>query len=194
MNNKDFININYLKHGNKKQQNSYKVLKELDIFNVLRKFNPILVGTIPINIDIENSDLDIVCEVYDFKEFQKTVEDRYSIFSKFHISNNSTDNETILTINFYVEDIEIEIYAQSLSSCKQNGYRHMVVEDRILRLGGERTREEIVILKKSGLKTEPAFAKHLGLDGNPYDELLRLEECSDEEIKNMLNMIFSNKH
>ncbi|MGN9162639.1 DUF4269 domain-containing protein [Clostridium sulfidigenes] len=194
MNNKDFININYLKHGNKKQQNSYKVLKELDIFNVLRKFNPILVGTIPINIDIENSDLDIVCEVYDFKEFQKRVEDRYFMFSKFHISNNSTDNETILTVNFYVEDIEIEIYAQSLDSCKQNGYRHMVVEDRILRLGGERTREEVVILKKNGLKTEPAFAKHLGLDGNPYDELLRLEECSDEEIKNMLNMIFSNKH
>ncbi len=119
MKNKDFINIDYLKHGNIKQQNAYKVLKEIDIFNVLRKFNPILVGTIPINIDIENSDLDIVCEVYDFKEFQKIVEDRYSMFSKFHISNNSTDNETILTINFYVNDIEIEIYAQSLDSCKQ---------------------------------------------------------------------------
>ncbi len=189
MNNKDFININYLKHGNKKQKNAYKVLKELDIFNVLRKFNPILVGTIPININIENSDLDIVCEVYDFKEFQKIVEDRYSMFSKFHISNNSTDNETILTINFYVKDIEIEIYAQSLDSCKQNGYRHMVVEDRILRLGGERTREEIVILKKSGLKTEPAFAKYLGIYGNPYDELLKLEEYNDKKIRDMLDNI-----
>lgn len=189
MKNKDFTNINYLKQGNIKQQNAYKVLKELDIFNVLRKFDPILVGTIPINIDIENSDLDIVCEVYDFKEFQKIVENKYSMFSKFHISNNSTDNETILTVNFYVEDIEIEIYAQSLNSCKQNGYRHMVVEDRILRLGGERTREEIVILKKSGLKTEPAFAKYLGIDGNPYDELLKLEEYSDKKIRDMLDNI-----
>ncbi len=171
MKNKDFININYLKHGNKKQQNSYKVLKELDIFNVLRKFNPILVGTIPI------------------KEFQKIVENKYSMFSKFHISNNSTDNETILTINFYVEDIEIEIYAQSLNSFKQNGYRHMVVEDRILRLGGERTREEVVILKKNGLKTEPAFARYLGIYGNPYDELLKLEEYSDKKIKDMLDNI-----
>jgi hypothetical protein len=189
MKNKDFINIDYLKHGNIKQQNAYKVLKELDIFNVLRKFDPILVGTIPINIDIENSDLDIVCEVYDFKEFQKIVENKYSMFSKFHISNNSTDNETILTVNFYVENIEIEIYAQSLNSCKQNGYRHMVVEDRILRLGGERTREEIVILKKSGLKTEPAFARYLGIYGNPYDELLKLEEYSDKKIRDMLDNI-----
>ncbi len=189
MKNKDFINIDYLKHGNIKQKSAYKVLKELDIFNVLRKFDPILVGTIPINIDIENSDLDIVCEVYDFEEFQKIVENKYSMFSKFHIRNNSTDNETILTVNFYVEDIEIEIYAQSLNSCKQNGYRHMVVEDRILRLGGERTKEEVVILKKNGLKTEPAFAKHLGLDGNPYDELLRLEECSDKKIRDMLDNI-----
>jgi len=88
-----------------------------------------------------------------------------------------------------VEDIEIEIYAQSLNSCKQNGYRHMVVEDRILRLGGERTREEVVILKKNGLKTEPAFVKHLGLDGNPYDELLKLEKYSDKKIKDMLDNI-----
>lgn len=189
MKNKDFINIDYLKHGNIKQKSAYKVLKELDIFNVLRKFDPILVGTIPINIDIENSDLDIECEVYDFKEFQKIVENKYSMFSKFHISNNSTDNETILTVNFYVENIEIEIYGQSLNSCKQNGYRHMVVEDRILRLGGERTREEIVILKKSGLKTEPAFARYLGIYGNPYDELLKLEEYSDKKIRDMLDNI-----
>ncbi|WP_346939103.1 DUF4269 domain-containing protein [uncultured Clostridium sp.] len=189
MKNKDFTNINYLKYGNKKQQNVYKVLKEIDIFNGLRKFNPILVGTIPINIDIENSDLDIICEVYDFKEFQKIVENKYSMFSKFHISNNSTDSETILTVNFYVEDIEIEIYAQSLNSCKQNGYRHMVVEDRILKLGGERTREDIIILKKSGLKTEPAFARYLGIDGNPYDELLKLEEYSDKKIRDILDNI-----
>lgn len=189
MKNKDFTNINYLKHGNIKQQNAYKVLKNLDIFNVLKKFDPILVGTIPINIDIENSDLDIACEVQDFKEFQKLVEDRYSMHHKFHISNNSTDNEIILTVNFYVEGIEIEIYAQSLNSCKQNGYRHMVVEDRILRLGGERTREEIVILKKSGLKTEPAFARYLGIDGNPYDELLKMEEYSDKKIRDMLDNI-----
>ncbi|WP_346937272.1 DUF4269 domain-containing protein [Clostridium sp.] len=189
MKNKDFTNINYLKHGNIKQQNAYKVLKNLDIFNVLKKFDPILVGTIPINIDIENSDLDIACEVQDFEEFQKLVEDRYSMHHKFHISNNSTDNEIILTVNFYVEGIEIEIYAQSLNSCKQNGYRHMVVEDRILRLGGERTREEIVILKKSGLKTEPAFARYLGIDGNPYDELLKIEEYSDKKIRDMLDNI-----
>jgi len=88
-----------------------------------------------------------------------------------------------------VEDIEIEIYAQSLDSCKQNGYRHMVVEDRILRLGGERTREEIIILKKSGLKTEPAFARYLGIYGNPYDELLKLEEYSDKKIRDMLDNI-----
>ncbi len=65
----------------------------------------------------------------------------------------------------------------------------MVVEDRILRLGGERTREEIVILKKSGLKTEPAFARYLGIYGNPYDELLKLEEYSDKKIRDMLDNI-----
>ena len=189
MKNIDFKNYNYLKEGNEKQQNAYEVLKKLDIFNTLKDFSPILVGTIPINIDIESSDLDIICEVYNFKLFQEIIEINYFMHNKFHINIYINNNEKILTIGFYVDNIEIEIYAQSLETCKQNGYRHMIVEDRILKLGGERTRDEIIKLKKEGLKTEPAFARYLGIDGNPYDELLKLEKCSDKEIEAILKSI-----
>lgn len=188
MKNIDFKNYNYLKEGNEKQQNAYEVLKKLDIFNTLKDFSPILVGTIPINIDIGSSDLDIICEVYSFEEFQEVIEINYSMYNKFHI-NSYVNNEKILTIGFYVDNMEIEIYAQSLETYKQNGYRHMIVEDRILKLGGERAREEIIKLKKEGLKTEPAFARYLGIEGNPYDELLKLEKYKDKEIKYMLNRI-----
>ena len=189
MKNIDFKNYNYLKEGNKKQQKAYEVLKKLDIFNTLKDFSPILVGTIPINIDIESSDLDIICEVYSFEEFQEIIEINYSMYNKFYINNANTDNETILTIGFYVDNMEIEIYAQSLETCKQNGYRHMIVEDRILKLGGERARDEIIKLKKEGLKTEPAFARYLGIEGNPYDDLLELEKYSDKEIEAILKSI-----
>jgi len=187
MKNIDFKNYNYLKEGNEKQQNAYEVLKKLDIFNTLKDFSPILVGTIPINIDIESSDLDIICEVYNFKLFQEIIEINYFMHNKFHINIYINNNEKILTIGFHVDNMEIEIYAQSLETCKQNGYRHMMVEDRILKLAGERDREEIIKLKNEGLKTEPAFARYLGIDGNPYEELLELEKYSDKEIKDMLD-------
>ncbi|WP_346888170.1 DUF4269 domain-containing protein [Clostridium sp. UBA1056] len=189
MKNIDFKNYNYLKEGNEKQQKAYEVLKKLDIFNTLKDFSPILVGTIPINIDIGSSDLDIICEVYNFKLFQEIIEINYFMHNKFHINIYITNNEKILTIGFYVDNMEIEIYAQSLETYKQNGYRHMIVEDRILKLAGDKAREEIIKLKKEGLKTEPAFARYLGIEGNPYDELLKLEKYKDKEIKYMLNRI-----
>ena len=60
---KKFESIEYLKNGNSRQVQSYKILKSINIFNILKEFNPILVGTIPIGIDIEKSDLDIVCQI-----------------------------------------------------------------------------------------------------------------------------------
>jgi len=66
MSNFNFKDISYLSKGNIKQRKSYEILKKINIFNILYEFKPILVGTIPIEIDIENSDLDIICEVTDF--------------------------------------------------------------------------------------------------------------------------------
>ena len=57
----DFTKIEYLKNGNQKQVLAYKILSEYKVLANIAEFDPILVGTIPINIDIENSDLDIIC-------------------------------------------------------------------------------------------------------------------------------------
>ncbi|MNF07767.1 hypothetical protein D3C80_2080160 [compost metagenome] len=48
----------------------------------------------------------------------------------------------------------------------------MVIEDQILRSRDENFRLEIIKLKESGIKTEPAFGLLLGLNGNVYQELL----------------------
>ncbi|QCR22318.1 DUF4269 domain-containing protein [Pontibacter sp. SGAir0037] len=54
-------NIEYLKNGNSRQKQAYCILSEKGILSKLKIFDPILVETIPIDIDIENSDLDIIC-------------------------------------------------------------------------------------------------------------------------------------
>ncbi|MRX78845.1 DUF4269 domain-containing protein, partial [Pedobacter petrophilus] len=56
-----FDDIKYLQFGNTRQQQAYAALMNNKILSKLIKFNPILVGTIPINIHLENSDLDIIC-------------------------------------------------------------------------------------------------------------------------------------
>ena len=59
----DFTTIDYLENGNEKQKRAYKVLSKYQIFEKLKDYSPILAVTIPIEIDIEGSDLDIICEV-----------------------------------------------------------------------------------------------------------------------------------
>ena len=66
-----FLDIEYLKNGTKKQQMAYKRLKELNIFKELSDYKPLLAGTVPIRIDIEESDLDVICEVHNFEIFRK---------------------------------------------------------------------------------------------------------------------------
>ncbi len=169
----NFKDISYLKKGNKKQQKSYDILSEIDIFTILKKFDPILVGTIPLDIDIEKSDLDIVCQVNDFEEFRQILLDSFSNYDNFKIKYQY---EYILVCNFVVYDMEIEIYASNTESHKTYGYRHMVIEYKLLNLYGEKFKEEVINLKREGLKTEPAFAKILNLKGNPYEELLKYEK------------------
>ena len=54
----DFLDISYLKNGNKKQQLAYSVINQYSILEILQQHEPIVVGTIPIEVDIVDSDLD----------------------------------------------------------------------------------------------------------------------------------------
>ncbi len=52
-----------LLHGTATQQAAYHTLEALRIFPLPGAFDPMLAGTIPLDIDIPGSDLDMVCSV-----------------------------------------------------------------------------------------------------------------------------------
>ena len=168
----DYTNIEYLKTGSRIQKRSYKILKDLQIMEDLREYNPLLTGTIPIGIDIEGSDLDIICEVKDFDDFEGSMKKRYGSAERYRVRRNQ-DN---IVINFNFNGMEIEIYGEDKPAQEQNAYRHMLVESRLLELGGEEFRRKVVELKRGGVKTEPAFCIALGVEGDPYENML------DEEL------------
>lgn len=171
-----FEDIEYLKQGSSRQRHCYKVLKELDILSILHDYNPVVVGTIPIGIDIEGSDIDVACSANNLSELRDTVNLHFSICDTF------TDRlEEVYVANFKYSDFPIEIYAESIPTLMQNGYRHMIIEDRIMRLAGVEFRKHVIKLKQQGYKTEPAFGQLLKLN-NPYEELLNLEQLRDEQL------------
>lgn len=169
----NFWNIGYLADGNARQRMAYQVLTELDIFNQLSEFEPFLAGTVPIAIDIESSDLDILCCFITSKDFIRKVSAKFGGMSHFRVRQK--ENQEIVIANFKTDTFDVEIFAQPIPVREQYGYRHMLAEQTILAVYGAGFQEEIIALKRKGYKTEPAFAYLLGLTGDPYEALLEFE-------------------
>lgn len=168
----NFLNIHYLKHGNQRQGAAYQTLTNHQIMEKLEAYNPILTGTIPINIDIESSDLDVICYWEDKGNFIETLTKLFTTEKDFHLRECLIENQETIICNFTIDTFEIEVFGQNIPSENQNAYRHMLIEHQILQNEGEDFRLKIIELKKNGYKTEPAFTKLLGLEGNPYHALL----------------------
>jgi hypothetical protein len=170
-----FDNIAYLQYGNTRQQQAYSVLTGNQIMTRLKRFDPILVGTIPIGIDIESSDLDVICCFANRTDFLSTIVENFVREEKFVVREQNNLEVPTIVSNFFAGGFQIEIFAQSTPTREQFAYRHLIVEHYLLSTLGEEFRRKIVELKRQGYKTEPAFAMALGLTGDPYTELLRIE-------------------
>src|SRR6266849_3193754 len=66
---KDWRDLTYLLRGTATQQAAYHALEALRVFPLLSAFDPVLAGTIPPDVDVPGSDLDIVCYAEDVDTF-----------------------------------------------------------------------------------------------------------------------------
>ena len=182
---KDWKNLDYLRTGTSRQQLAYSALQHLGVLTTLREFDPVLAGTIPIGIDIASSDLDVLCAVAPEQvvNFQKLLRAHYAHLAGFALEQKCIGNSECVICQFDYQSFMVEVFGQDCPTQAQHAFRHMVVEDRVLQVGGEAWRTAVRQLKEGGLKTEPAFAALLRLKGNPYEALLELEGKSMEELR-----------
>lgn len=172
----------YLAAGTARQQAAYQALCSLRMWDLLAAYTPVLAGTIPLNIDIDSSDLDIICEVHDPGAFARDVRRHFDTQPGFSLRQRQIDSLPTVIANFTAEGFPVEIFGQPRPVQQQNAYAHLTVEARLLRLGGEDARRAIQDLKRAGLKTEPAFACYFGLPGDPYQALLALAALDDAQL------------
>jgi hypothetical protein len=171
-----FEDISYLQQGTSRQRAAYHTLTAHGLLSALESYDPILVGTIPINIDIETSDLDIICYWQQKLLFIQHLQERFNHYPAFSIWEQSTRSGEAVVASFQVEDFEVEVFGQNIPTQEQYAYRHLIIEEILLQQKGNDFRQQVIALKQQGLKTEPAFAQLLGLTGDPYAALLTLEK------------------
>lgn len=168
----NFKSLEYLQEGNTRQKLAYQEIQALNIFEDLKLYSPVLTGTIPIGIDLPESDLDIICEFKNPEDFITRLRDLYQDQPKFQISTADYYGVHSIIANFQAPHFEIEIFGQSLPVDQQNAYQHMCIEHAVLAQKGSDFKAEVMKLKAMGIKTEPAFAQLLALEGDPYLALL----------------------
>jgi hypothetical protein len=176
----DWKDLTYLRQGSAQQRRTYDLLQRHKLLPRLGACDPVLVGTFPLDLTVPGSDLDIICEEPDLAAFRQTLAG-FAAYPKYMVWLAST-TEPALVASFEVEGLAVEVFGQALPTARQNGYRHMVVEARLLAAGGAALRQQVLALKASGVKTEPAFAQVLGLPGDPYHALLALEACDEAAL------------
>jgi hypothetical protein len=168
--------------GTDRQQAAHRVLQSLHIYHVLAAYHPVLTGTIPLDIDTPESDLDIICETYDLRAFANAVTNAFGKYDRFTQQIKDVFGVASVIANFWHDGFEIEIFGQAKPVIDQNAYRHLQVESRLLAIGGDPVKTAIRRLKQGGMKTEPAFSEYFGLQDDPYKTLMRLSYLNDSAL------------
>ncbi len=175
----------YLAGGTPRQRRAHAALSELGILRDLARFDATLIGTVPIGVDVSESDLDIACRAPDPLAFATELRRLYGAMPGFalHAAEVSLPAPGPAIVATFAHGGErYEVFGEARPVEDQAGFRHMVIEARLLELGGPPLRDQVHLLRATGARTEPAFAAALGLSGDPYLRLLDLFGAGDDDL------------
>lgn len=166
------------------------VIDRTGLLRPLAPFDPIIIGTPPLGIAIESSDIDIACSAPDLDVFSDASRHAFGQREAFSLTRIETRGDTAVVASFRALRWEIELFCQTRPTRAQWGVRHFRVEERLLALRPD-LRAKVLRLKRDAMKTEPAFACVLSLSGDPYRAMLRLEALTDDEMRRLIDATLS---
>lgn len=147
------------------------------------EFEPLIAGTFPIALDVAGSDVDVMMSGIHWERIGRMLNERLASRADFQLRSMIRDGRETVIARFREGDVPFEIFVQKdISSVRQTAYRHFQVEERFLKLGGEKFLSSLQQLRRQGLKTEPAFAQVLGLSGDPFQQLLLFDSQPEHDL------------
>jgi hypothetical protein len=160
-------------------------LRRAGLLRILEPFDPHVIGTLPLGVARPNSDIDIICCAADLSAAVELVWKHFGESESFAIYQWSAKGRPVIA-TFEAYGWPFEIFVSSTPVQDQAGWRHFEVEKRLLTLGGPAFHTAICALRAGGVKTEPAFARALKLEGDPYAVLYDLFSTSDNQLNAVL--------
>ncbi len=163
-----------------------EVLRRVAHTKKLGGFPSMVIGTPPLDLATQDSDIDIAFQADDLDQFQRNAASAFGDLPCYSHHFASKRGERYLCVQFQTLGWDVELFCQSIPLDQQWGVRHFHMERRLLDLNPP-MRQLVLQLKHQGMKTEPAFAAVLGLAGDPYEAILLLESLSDKELRGLVD-------
>lgn len=185
------FHLEALKKGTKKQTLAYQDIMNSGIMDKLKPFSPALAGTIPLDICTEESDLDIICYFKDLRSFSEELERHFGHYQAFQKAFTEVRGVSSLVASFKGRHFTFEVFCQPVPVIEQYAVIHFFIEEKILEYGGKAVAQKIRAFKNQGIKTEPAFAKLIGIRGDPYHGIAALAKLTTEELRHLVNIALS---
>jgi hypothetical protein len=151
------------------------------VLDLLARFDPHVIGTLPLGIALPESDIDIACHAPDPDAASELIWTTFSSADDFALYRWSARGRPLIA-KFEAEGWPFEVFVSPELVADQAGWQHFKVEQRLLDLGGFALRDQVMALRLQGMKTEPAFVTVLGLPGDPYTALSALYGRSDQDL------------
>lgn len=162
-----------------------QALHRSGLMDMLTEYDPHVVGTLPLGISIPGSDIDIVCCATDIAEFSGLLWRNLRHRTEFSMRQWIEPPYPVI-LSFSYRGWAFEIFGADQPVRDQPGWRHFMIEKRLLMLADASFRRAIMRERGKGIKTEPAFATVLGLAGDPYESLYDLFSAPDPVLRDML--------
>jgi hypothetical protein len=160
------------------------ILEDAGVFAVVAPFDGRFIGSIPLDLHGEGADADIVCQAEDLDLFVVTLTAAFGQRPAFRaqVAPYLGRPSSIVTFTLPLPaggQLPVEVFARSEPVEAHESFRHHRAAQRLLALGGETLRARVAGLKAAGLKTEPAFAAALSLEGDPGLAMLGLADAPE---------------
>lgn len=187
---RDWRDYTHLRDGNTRQMRAYTtVFDDLMIFKHFTAHEPLWVGSYPIEIDIESSPIHIMLNPTNLREFLLGVKNRYGEQDGFKLTWKAIQRIPTVIARFSANEFAVELFAQPRSTTTQHAFTQMLVEARLLAIGGSKAYEGVRELKRKGLSTEAAFAAYFGLEGSdPYQMLVDLARVDNDTLRRRITI------
>jgi hypothetical protein len=164
--------LEHLRRGDAVQRAAARSIARTGVLKLLKPYAPLIVGTLPLDVHLPESDVDVICHVRAPKTFMSLLVQRFGDLPQFTLGRTTLQRKPAVVCGFRHRHTQFEIVGMPVPTHTQRAYVHLMAEADLL--GASGAHAAIRRLKRRGLKTEPAFARHFRLGGDPYQAVAKL--------------------